>query len=525
MRTFSGDPVGLTDASGRVLIPTNFSKIEYVGNGLFIARTLSDADKYECGSTRLIFNRKGQKLDVVVPEGGKLLEVLWLGDDAARDPKMYLDRLPDDALFRFSANGKLGICDTRGKLIEEPLYSAMGVVREGHLVMRRGVEGRGTYHIFDLKTRKRVDVSLEERAGLTFVFSEGLVCFHTNAKMGYMDADGKIVIEPKFRNANSFVNGKAAVITAGENKSSHYQIIDKTGKVISPDDLNVEGFTGDYAVAWPVGGKERGIVDSSFRFVIPPVHPYISGRPKYRPPWEFREYRDHFADSPTMFIAPGRLPGRLVALSVSGDVLFDFPEGIGIPVESAPGGLSCLRQATDSQDARVVWLDSTGKFIQPDLHTPKSKGATFTEIAPGLFRKTILTDSGRFDPKYWAEGRVFPISRMDMFNRLLRENNLIGMTKETLLKQLGMSETVDPRESGGEIIVWLENNGRDDDRDLKAKFLFEGNQVSGWCFTRLGGDSPLVKTNDVISPASISPALFGNKFPYTLQKSSRKVNK
>ena len=70
------------------------------------------------------------------------------------------------------------------------------------------------------------------------LFGEGLLPVRDGEKWGYVDKEGKFVIEPKFALAHTFrSNGLAIVATQGGNRfgSSGYGVIDKTGSwVIEP---------------------------------------------------------------------------------------------------------------------------------------------------------------------------------------------------------------------------------------------------------------------------------------------------
>ena len=66
-------------------------------------------------------------------------------------------------------------------------------------------------------------------------FSEGLVVFGLPKKgCGYLDRDGKIVIPPRFKRAEPFSEGLAAVCVQNEDRSWTWGYVDKTGKLVIP---------------------------------------------------------------------------------------------------------------------------------------------------------------------------------------------------------------------------------------------------------------------------------------------------
>ncbi|CAD7287750.1 hypothetical protein LMG7974_00631 [Campylobacter majalis] len=109
-----------------------------------------------------------------------------------------------------------------------------------------------------------------------FTFSEGVALFMTdNYTYGYLDTKGKVIIEPKFSEANSFTEGLAAVQIGGL-----FGFIDKTGKVIIKPQFNDVGrFYEGLANALKDG--KFGFIDKKGKFVIPPkydnVMPFSEG--------------------------------------------------------------------------------------------------------------------------------------------------------------------------------------------------------------------------------------------------------
>jgi hypothetical protein len=103
-------------------------------------------------------------------------------------------------------------------------------------------------------------------------FSEGLIAVRQDRKLGYMDLDGKIAIEPQYDQGGAFAEGLAAVQLEG-----HWSFIDKSGAVIAE-------FPGGIAFAEPLSdglslvssdrdqpGRKFGYVDRNGHWAIKPI--------------------------------------------------------------------------------------------------------------------------------------------------------------------------------------------------------------------------------------------------------------
>jgi|AGTN01.2.fsa_nt_gi hypothetical protein len=124
-------------------------------------------------------------------------------------------------------------------------------------------------------------------------------------------------------------------------------------------------------------------------------------------------------------------------------------------------------------------------MVSPSVQFPVEKNARFQVIAPGRLLKSVNVDTGEFDSKYWGEHRTVPVSRVEMFNRLLRQYNLIGMSDEQLFGLLGCGIDLHPKGYQGDIAsaaYYLESGGCDPWSALRAKIYFVDNKVESWCF-------------------------------------------
>ncbi|MDR2964095.1 MAG: WG repeat-containing protein [Bacteroidales bacterium] len=106
--------------------------------------------------------------------------------------------------------------------------------------------------------------SLKQALGV-YSFSEGLALFATaDKKFGFVDTEGRVVINPQFEEALPFSEGLAAIEQKGK-----WGFIDKTGKiVINPQFNRVSWFVNGKAAVY--NGKQWGFIDNKGSYVINP---------------------------------------------------------------------------------------------------------------------------------------------------------------------------------------------------------------------------------------------------------------
>lgn len=118
----SGFPVGITDSAGKSIIPPKYSRIDYLGHGIFIAWGIDPKNKWICGSDRHIFDKDGNELGLHVPVGATVLGILSFGAQSEADADIQLSSIPSDALIRIARDGKFGICDGLGNTVLDTKY-------------------------------------------------------------------------------------------------------------------------------------------------------------------------------------------------------------------------------------------------------------------------------------------------------------------------------------------------------------------------------------------------------------------
>jgi hypothetical protein len=98
---------------------------------------------------------------------------------------------------------------------------------------------------------------------------------HRDYKFGFIDEDGKLIVNPRFDSVTDFSEGLAAVCIGDDcNFSSHtgdrkWGYIDKTGATIIPSQFDSAAAFKEGLAAVDVGGK-YGYINESGKFVIDP---------------------------------------------------------------------------------------------------------------------------------------------------------------------------------------------------------------------------------------------------------------
>jgi hypothetical protein len=90
-----------------------------------------------------------------------------------------------------------------------------------------------------------------------------------NRKFGYVDSSGTVVIKPQFSDADDFADGLALVTTEGVGRSSERVFIDKTGKIIISAQNGI-GYTGRFSegLATVRTDQGRGYMNKSGQVVL-----------------------------------------------------------------------------------------------------------------------------------------------------------------------------------------------------------------------------------------------------------------
>lgn len=257
---------GFIDRTGKVVIPFQFDKAYDFHEGLALV-IVRDQKSFIDPTGRVLFAAKYD----VIRDFSEGLCAVNLGEK----------RIPNIGLI--SDPGKWGYIDKTGKLVIPMKFTHAENFSEGLAAIRDGDKGAFIDHDTKIVFEVPLDVTLGFHEGVVGVlykgslayfdrtgrkispplkygprshsFSEGLAPVEINGKTGFMDRTGKIVIEPKFEDAEDFSEGLAPVkvrsdettwcppAASGNRKgfTNKWGYIDKTGKLVIPPQFESAG--------------------------------------------------------------------------------------------------------------------------------------------------------------------------------------------------------------------------------------------------------------------------------------------
>ncbi|XOV66092.1 MAG: WG repeat-containing protein [Fluviicola sp.] len=173
------------------------------------------------------------------------------------------------ASVRVSGN-KMGIIDESGKEVIPFEYHYTSAVGSGLFAVRKGNKDKVGYMNLDGKyvVQPKYDMGFAfqgKRARVAVGYYQDMLDFKDmeNCKYGFIDENGKEVIEPKYDWAGDFAEGIAPVALNGR-----YFFIDKDGNKLDDQTYsNLSGFRGD--LCWVRKGSKGGFINRDNEVVIP----------------------------------------------------------------------------------------------------------------------------------------------------------------------------------------------------------------------------------------------------------------
>jgi len=152
------------------------------------------------------------------------------------------DAFLSNGMALVSENGGYGLIDKSGKKVTESQYLSVDDFKEKTIIV---TDYNGKSWLLDDKGNK-----LFETEGAIYKLSGGMAAFSKSVDKysslwGYIDDEGKVVVEPKYKWAQAFSGDKAIV----ESSEGHFGIIDKEGKLLKEiDNLRLTGLSKDVFV-------------------------------------------------------------------------------------------------------------------------------------------------------------------------------------------------------------------------------------------------------------------------------------
>jgi len=309
--------------------------------------------------------------------------------------------------FRFQKNGRavagrgdsVGIIDRTGSFIAEPVYTSINQYAEG-LAVAADTDG---YIVLDEDGRAisaKYQYIGDYKSGRAVYYVQTL---NGSILYGYLDENGKPVIQPVYLNATDF-EGSRAVVKLSDGL---YAIIDRSGTVIKTLEYwEVSGFSDGKAAFRAYAGGKFGYIDSGGNEIIKPSFIYAgefrNGRAVVSVPGgPSRTVRGLIDETGRFVINPeydeilmlgedrialgtARDPNNIAAGSrfaladADGKLLTDF---IFYSIEPFSNGVA---SATDSTS--TYFINTSGKKMQT---LPSAEGAGYMEILGGLIYANI----------------------------------------------------------------------------------------------------------------------------------------
>jgi len=383
---------GLTDLNGKQILPPLYASITYAGNDLFIVReklppvgtnsTTRDWDK------TFVINRDGTKMALAIPPESTLSSIRYFGKEAKKTPAILPTKLNDDALIVFLQNRNMGLCDRWGKVILPAEYEWIGLESEGKIVLR---STKRKLFVFDVDNKKISRLLCKDsRSGFSMFFTEGLAVIDEGGPK-YLTPTNKRPIKIRFSEVENFVDGRALVhLLMIEGRRSGGVLIDRTGKIVSPPNMNIISHSGGYSVVC-LGLNKWGVVDRDFKFIVEPEYWLILEQPATV--YGADDFIMKAQKPPTWFYASKGEKQITEVLSKEGKLLCTLPQGTEFPfapdTHYADGAILCdIGRANKYSVSYYVNLKGE-RIDKPFSELSSSSKESFHEIAPGRLLKTV----------------------------------------------------------------------------------------------------------------------------------------
>lgn len=370
---------------------------------------------------------------------------------------------------------KWGLIDASGKVVLPANYDQITDIGDQVFLVANNAKASEIpkYWFFDCSSKKLSTNSFLSDEEL-FYGSEGLIGFRKRDepdfsgihKIGFYNFQHEIVIPERYYQASEFRDGLAMVSPEirGTDKPFRWQFIDKKGNVVAPEIFPVSLFYNGLAIASPyvvseaqakVGThsssasvslspssqRKYGLINRQFKFVVKPIYRHLQLVVK------------------NVYAAQSNESNHYIAMSPSGEKLFDFPNGISkfTRFDENSNNLIVAEFAATKDELNGVTspvgavLDANGKVIVPPKYIVGSiengeiqlfENTAFQNRASGVMNfkgqwlKPMVYPSRHFNSNVWKK-QYRDHNYMDQFAYFLNDYNLIGMDRATLVNLLG----------------------------------------------------------------------------------------
>ncbi len=171
------------------------------------------------------------------------------------------------ALAPVEVDDKWGYIDRTGSFVVEPKYDYVGEFSDGR--------ARVTFDSFTgtdgfIDEKGEVIIPLEYDAD---DFKEGMSRIEADGKVGYIDRDGNVVVEPTYQWGSDF-SDDVAIVRNKVGEKLEYGVIDRKGELIIPFSLSrISEFS--EGLAGIRKGEKEGFIDKRGEMVIPAKFDYV----------------------------------------------------------------------------------------------------------------------------------------------------------------------------------------------------------------------------------------------------------
>lgn len=443
---------GVTDASGRDVIPCKFKGVKYLGGGLYLAQDFDPTNSASVSHQWRLFTRAGSEIKVVVPKGYTLCDV-YLPDSSKSKHRMTA--LPVGTILKVH-NKSYTLCDLKQHLLlPQGRYERIESLDEDMFDVQalKGEPPDNVQMLFDARSHQLIDLN---KKMLQWTFKGGTIAFHTYGIMqtsGLIDRTGKVLWEAPYNIQEQPKNGESLANFTGDFKTpttdlnSHTVLIDAHGKITAPDLDGFGAFTDGYA--WAIKGNRQGIIDRNFHFVTDTTYSTIA-------PFSNGLYGAQKQGSP-----------QLCVLDKTGKELYTLPvDAIKFDLNFANSPyIVCLLKAPANQQieafydksGKEIWRGTTEELQNFRCSNKTLKQKTLQQLMyawhmPGSDRIIKMEIDKSFSPREWKDEStkrgdgpfdLGGLHRGEMFNKLLANYDLIGMPKAKLELLIGKPDCND----------------------------------------------------------------------------------
>ncbi len=275
---------GYFNLEGKIVINPQFEQGGIFNEGLALIKTSENKYGFIDEQGKIVINPQfkmasnfSDGLAPVVSEGGKCQYI-----DKEGKIKLTIDSADacgefKEGIARIMLNRKYGFIDKDGKVIVKPQFDRAGDFNEGMAQVKMIIQDTDNKTVIPkygfINSKGEYAINLQTywtTSEYSSPFCEGLLLItDKEGKCGYINQEGKIVINPQFTYAGNFSNGLAWVL-----QGEQFGYIDKEGKfVINPQFNRAYDFASNgLAVVGQKNGDDEkyGYIDKSGKFIINP---------------------------------------------------------------------------------------------------------------------------------------------------------------------------------------------------------------------------------------------------------------